>query len=257
MLSGLLRKCTFTQLVPESNPNTITITHLLLEELTLEEWAPDVLRFLDLPALHALSLNRLSFSEPPLRFLRYSPVLRTFAYDAKVTFERDVDSCYVISLDWFRATKRSPLSNSATSQQAPYTFLLALARHRRGFPSASRSLEMVRDQDHTVHAADIAAWWSRLSVSPSSAVRLAHLRLVSSFCQYTLGWDELGDLDWDGQWDLAEEGMVICVGRGQRNCLFEWWISISSIRMCTHPYCYSEIIFATVSGVMPENVPSS
>ncbi|KAJ6558812.1 hypothetical protein DFH09DRAFT_1162569 [Mycena vulgaris] len=220
--SALLKKCTFTNLEHEPQTGWGILTHSSLEDLTLSDGAGQLLHFLNLPALVAVSLDSIAFfDDPPTAFFtRSSTSLRTFTY---TELHCGTDT---ISLEWLRIMKHlTAVKLSDTTDTFVRLFSLTLNRTvDPNFLPSLRGLEMVHNSQfiHTVDAPVTDALRSRYSASAaeSSASNLESLRLVRHNIQYSLDWEEIGDIDWDALYDLRMEGMDIYVGTPDENFLW-------------------------------------
>ncbi|KAJ6461639.1 hypothetical protein DFH09DRAFT_1175758, partial [Mycena vulgaris] len=220
--SALLKKCTLTNLEYEPQTGWGILTHSSIEDLTLSDGAGQLLHFLNLPVLTALSLDSIAFfDDPPTAFLTRSSIsLRTFTY-AELHCGTDT-----ISLEWFRIMKRlTAVKLSDVTDTFVRTFLLTFNRTvDPNFLPHLRGLEMIHNSQfiHTVDAPVMDALRSRYSASAaeSSASKLESLRLVRHNIQYSLDWEEIGDIDWDALYDLGTDGMDIYVGMPEENFLW-------------------------------------
>ncbi|KAJ6576161.1 hypothetical protein DFH09DRAFT_1150531 [Mycena vulgaris] len=193
--SALLKKCTFTNL--EYQTGWDILIHSSLEVLTLSDGAGQLLDFLDLHALTALSLDFIAFfDDPPTAFLTHSSTShRTFTY---VELHCGTDT---ISLGWFRIIKHlTAVKLSNVTNTFVRTFFLTLNRTvDSNFLPHLRGLEMVHNSQF-IHTVDVP------HIEPDS------LRLVRHNIQYSLDWEEIGDIDWDTLYNLGTDGMDIYVG---------------------------------------------
>ncbi|KAJ7749676.1 hypothetical protein B0H16DRAFT_1551056 [Mycena metata] len=252
-----LRKCSLEGIHDAEHWPVSPTVHQALEELSIESSSAEILHFLDLPALRALTLKGVIIWGALFNdFLRRSSnSLRALTYTENVP-------SHVISLEWFRIANRL-VEVTLTTIEADFiqTLLLELDRsvHPKFLPDLHH-LEVASTHHFTIDAPIIAALQSRrppviaglegesdaATVEPNAATvesngttvesnasdhtieyevetaTLESLCLIRLCSNYDLDWEEIGEIDWDALSIMGEERMDIYVGSEKENFLWEW-----------------------------------
>ncbi|KAJ7171620.1 hypothetical protein C8R43DRAFT_978822 [Mycena crocata] len=105
------------------------------------------------------------------------------------------------------------LSLAGWSEDGARAFLLSLNRTENSdFLPHLSSLQILVDPGFTVDTPVVEALCSRHADSNEEA-KLECLRLLYDFVNYSLCWDEVGNVDWDALYELWVQGMDIHVGQ--------------------------------------------
>ncbi|KAJ7082421.1 hypothetical protein B0H15DRAFT_852910 [Mycena belliarum] len=195
----MLKKCTFGQIrdMEDDAAASTRVVHTSLEQLTISGSVAHLVPCLVLPALRTLSMA-------PTR-----------------------DSTTPISLAWLRTTPAlCTLKLERLTSEIAYGFLSALNRAAdpRFLPQL-RTLEihtLYVDIDGQVLDALRSRYADPDSESSTSTVHFQSLRIVCGQSHYHIGWEEAGDIDWDGMDELYCRGLDIHVGPQTQNFLEEW-----------------------------------
>ncbi|KAJ7482649.1 hypothetical protein FB451DRAFT_121241 [Mycena latifolia] len=219
----MLTKCAFSGIYDANPSASPVIVHPSLKELSISQGAGELVQFLDLPALRALSLTYATFPADALAsfFTRSPASLRQFTYFPAATRASPAPA----SLDWFRAMSGlTSLTVGDHSDNFIDTFFRALnCTTDSGFLPHLRALE-VHALSFTVDAPVIDALRSRFAESDvdAGAGFLESVRFVCCSRHYDIDWEEAGDIDWDALYNLAERGLDVHIGPEKENFLWDW-----------------------------------
>ncbi|KAJ7749702.1 hypothetical protein B0H16DRAFT_1888093 [Mycena metata] len=241
----LLSKCSLGA-IREAEHSPAPVVHRTLEELSIQDGSAEIIHFLDLPALRALTVKRVTIWGALFNdFLRRSSgSLRTLTYAGKASND--------VSLEWFRIANRLvEVTLKRVEVDFIHTLLLELDRsaHPKFLPDL-RHLELASSGYLTIDAPVIAALQSRRPIrepnleaesnaptaeSSSSdrvitrthepdpkATTLESLGLIRLCYNYDFDWEEIGKIDWDALYIMGMEGMDMYVGSDKENFLWEW-----------------------------------
>jgi hypothetical protein len=223
--SPQLTTCTFLYLIPGTDGRE-EITHSSLQDLSISNSAPDVLRYIDLPVLRDLYLTRptnIRGNVLSQLFARCAPTLHRLHYAPTYRYRDGV------SLAWFVAMPQlAELDLSGVGAQFMGDFVRALDRtHAPAFLSCLSTLriecewcevgaELVEALASRCADGDVgldALSWV-LESDPPAQIRSVRLR------SFSLVWAEEGWIDVqrvEALLQLARRGMAIHIGSSKEN----------------------------------------